>query len=211
MSIHIPTDHVAECAILFTDSAGLAKCENTFYLQDLTDDMFSDYTTLSTQIWNAFTSTMLGAANNDVIYNGVSIEDQRSLPYAGLIFPQTPTAGTISTGTTAMPNDNCLAIKRSTGVPGRSGRGRWYQPVWGQNQLSAQNTVTSTLGNAIVAALTAFQAAVEGGTFPCEMGIVSKQTGGMPRTAGLFQQITAWGYTDLVVDSQRRRLPGRGR
>jgi hypothetical protein len=41
--------------------------------------------------------------------------------------------------------------------------------------------------------------------------IVSRFSGGQPRTAGEVYPVIAALVTDNVADSQRRRLPGRGR
>ena len=40
--------------------------------------------------------------------------------------------------------------------------------------------------------------------------VVSKQASGLPRTAGVFTEVFQALVVDLIVDSQRRRLPGRG-
>jgi hypothetical protein len=210
MSLHIPTPHVAEVSILFQDSAADSKCENTLYVEDPTDAIFSDYVGFAAQVQGAANTHLLPVLTDDVLLSGVIIEDQRSIPYAGLVFPQTPAAGAVATGSTAMPNQNALAVKKSTGVPGRSGRGRWFWPVWASVSLSNQNTVAAASANAWTAALAAMQAAIEGGTYPCQVGIVSKQTGGAARASGVFYQITSWSVSDLTIDSQRRRLPGRG-
>jgi len=211
MSIHISTPHVAEVSITFTDNSGDAMCENTFYVEDNTDAIFDDVPTFVNDFWAAWLAHVAPVYSSAVLSNGVIFEDQRALPYAGAVFPKTPVAGGLAAGSTGMPNGNAFAIKRSTSALGRSGRGRLFVPVWAQNMLGGENVISLTVANNIVAGLTAFQAAVEGGTLPCLMGIVSKQNGGTPRAFGQFTQITAWGYTDATIDSQRRRLPGRGR
>ena len=210
MSIHIPTAHVAEVGVLFSDTAGDAKCEMTFYVQDPTDNLFSDYPGFATQVWNAVTANLVPAFTPHTVFNGVSIEDQRSIPYAGLVFPEGPTAGSMSGSVAALPNQNSIAVKRTTGVPGRSGRGRLFWPVWDPGLLTGANAISTAYEATILAAIAAFQAAVEGGTYPCALGIVSKQTGGVARANGVFYQISGWSVTDLTIDSQRRRLPGRG-
>ena len=206
----VTTPHVAEIGILFQDAAADAKCENTLYVMDPTDNLFSDYAGFATQVQTAANAHLLPVLADDVFLTGVVIEDQRSLPYAGIVFPQAPMAGAVATGTRAQPNSASLAIKKSTGVPGRHGRGRWFWPAWNANQYGAQNTILAASANSWVAALAAMQAAIEGGTYPCQVGIVSKIVAGAPRPSGVFYQITGWSYTDLTVDNQRKRLPGRG-
>jgi len=211
MSIHIPTDHAARIALAFTDNNGDSKCENTFYVVDPTDNLFSDPAGFCTQVYNAAVTNLIPQLSNNVHINNVVFEDVRSLPFAGADFPQTPAAGTLVSTQAELPADNAFSVKRLTGNVGRSGRGRWYWPIWVADYLASQNALSATRANAIVAALTAFQAGVEGGTYPCQMVVVSLQTGGAPRVSGFAQPIISWAYTDLTVDNQRRRLPGRGR
>lgn len=206
----VTTPHVAQVGILFQDAAADSKCENTLYVEDPTDSLFSDYAGFAAQVQSAANAHLLPVLADDVYLTGVVIEDQRSAPYAGIVFPQAAMAGAVATGTRAQPNVASLAIKKSTGVPGRNGRGRWYWPAWNANQYSAQNLILASAADSWVAALAAMQAAIEAGTYPCKVGIVSKIVGGAPRPNGVFYQITGWSYTDLTVDSQRRRLPGRG-
>jgi hypothetical protein len=40
--------------------------------------------------------------------------------------------------------------------------------------------------------------------------VLSRYTAGAPRAAGVAFAVTRALFTDLTVDSQRRRLPGRG-
>jgi hypothetical protein len=40
--------------------------------------------------------------------------------------------------------------------------------------------------------------------------VASRITNGAPRVTGLSQPVTSWLVVDLAVDSQRRRLNGRG-
>lgn len=211
VSLHISTPHVAEVSVTFTDTAGDAKCESTFYVEDNTDAIFSSVPAFTTQVWNAWVTNVVPQLASEVISNGVIFEDQRTLPYVGAFFPQAATAGGQTTGTDSKPNQTSFAVKRLTSGLGRSNRGRLYWPIWSNTNFVGQNAIDSTYANAIVAALTAFQAAVEGGALPCLMGVVSKQTAGAPRLFGQFTQISSWAYSDLTLDSQRRRLPGRGR
>lgn len=210
MSLHIVTPHVAEISVLFTNSTGAIKCENTFYVEDATDAIFDAPEAFATQVWDAWVAHIVPELSSNVVSNGVIFEDQRALPYAGAVYPQTATPGTNPTTGAEPPTNTAFAVKRLTTSLGRSGRGRIFVPVWDTGFMPSQNQVSATYANALVAALTAFQAAVEGGTLPCLMGIVSKQTGGAPRAFGEFTQISSWAYTDLNVDTQRRRLTGRG-
>lgn len=208
---HYPALHCAKIGITFTHNVEAIRCENTLYVRDTTDNLFSDPVGFTTQVFGAVTAHLPAVHVPEVIFDGVTYEDIRSIPYGGGDFPQTPTPGTAGAGTMPMPTSSAFSFKKNTGAVGRSYRGRWYYPVWDGSLLSAADTMFALNANNIVTALAAMQAAIEGGTYPCEVGIVSFQFNKLPRNPGVFTQITSWSYTDLLVDNQRRRLLGRGR
>jgi len=210
MSLHITTDHVAEIGLLFTDAGGDAKCENTFYVLDTTDGIFADPLSFTNAVWTAWTANVTPTLASTVIYNGISFEDQRNLPYVGITYGHTPVAGGVSAGATANPNNTAFAVKRLTAAPGRGGRGRLFMPLWASAMLSGQNAINATLAANIEAGLAAFQVSVHSYTGAPVLGVVSKQIGGTARPHGVFNAITSYTHTDLVPDSMRRRLPGRG-
>lgn len=207
----IPVLHTAKTAVTFADALNTTRCEHTFYFQDPTDNLFSDFAGFATQVWNAVLANLVPEACAQVVYDGVVVEDVRSVPYGGADFPKTPTPGTHAFSGAAMPTQNSLAIKRETGAVGRSYRGRVYWPIWNGAMLASQDAVSAAVATGAANALAAFQAAVEGGTYPCTMVLVSFQTAGAPNNPGIATPVTGWSYTDLNIDSQRRRLVGRGR
>lgn len=106
-----------------------------------------------------------------------------------------------------MPNSVALAIKFNTAKRGRSFRGRNY--VLGMVEGDVTNN------NFEAAYVTAVQAAyvLLDGVFDdngLTWSVVSRFSGGDPRVTGITTPVTTVGVTDGVVDSQRRRLPGRG-
>lgn len=112
----------------------------------------------------------------------------------------------------AAPNNCSMCVSFRTGLSGRSFRGRNYVPVLTNSEVTG-NMIDATWAAAIVAAYNDL-------TFPANIGILpggwewvvlSRFAGGVERSVGVFTEITNVLVTDLVVDSQRRRLPGRGR
>jgi len=128
--------------------------------------------------------------------SGLGITVQTGLPLVG------------GSGEAALPNNCTLAIKKGTGLIGRSFRGRTYhiglkEPDVTLNQVSAgqaafyrdaYDALRQPLGIAI----------------PVNMCVLSETSGGVQRSAGICTEVTGIGV-DPVLDSQRRRLPGRGR
>lgn len=107
----------------------------------------------------------------------------------------------------SLPNNVALCVSLRTASRGRSARGRNFVAGIPENavdnsrvlQSFAENVQTAYVG--LVGSLTA-----EGYTAV----VVSRFANSLPRAAGVTFPITAVLITDLVVDTQRRRLPGRG-
>jgi len=208
---HLATAHCAKIGLTFTHSTVNVSCELTLAVQDNTDAIFANASAFATQCFTAVVARLVPQTTNVVVWNGVVFEDVRTVPYGGAFFAQTPTAGTLGTTTTALPTGTAFAVKKLTGSYGRSHRGRLFWPVWDATHMSAADTYSSTRANALLTALAALQADIEGGALPCKVGIISQQEGKVTRANGLFEQITGWTYADLTIDEQRRRLLGRGR
>lgn len=203
------TPHAARVSLVWNYGGQVA--ENTFYVQDTTDAIFADPAGFAAQVNLAVVSALIPDHRAEVIYQGCQFEDIRTVPFGGGFYPRTPPIAGAIAGVTALPFNVSFSIKRLTANLGRSGRGRWYWAGMDEADLSGPNTVDSTRASNMVGALLAFQGDVEGGTYPVEMGIVSYYHDKVLRGAGLFQRIESWGLFDLIVDSMRKRLPGRGR
>lgn len=107
----------------------------------------------------------------------------------------------------ALPSSNCLTVTFLTNVRGRSWRGRNY--VSGiPSSSSDDNAVTEAWADALVGAYNALNTYVS--EVACQHVIVSHYSGGLPRNSGVTVPVTGYRYHDLNIDSQRRRLNGRG-
>lgn len=116
-----------------------------------------------------------------------------------------PVTGTLSG--TSVPNNVTVALTKRTDQRGRSYRGRIFHPGLAQTDITT-NTIVAGALTAILAAWTALLV-VSDGTNPCEMCVVSRFQGGAPLGTGIHTIVTGL-TSDGIVDSQRRRLPGRG-
>lgn len=107
-----------------------------------------------------------------------------------------------------LPNNVSLALAFLTGLGGRTNRGRNYWPIFLESEV-----VTSLVD--------VTKAAVIKGIYDAMIGPNAIATGWVwsvisrkqytPGGPGRAVPIVATKYNNLVVDSQRRRLPGRGR
>lgn len=110
-----------------------------------------------------------------------------------------------------LPLNVAACVTLSTGRAGRAGRGRFYVGCLGESS-AAGSRFTAGFVNSMNEAFEAlrFRPGVDG--LPgYRLVVYSTELGGNPRVAGLATEVTSAYLRDNVVDSQRRRLPGRGR
>jgi hypothetical protein len=106
----------------------------------------------------------------------------------------------------SLPGGTTFAISFRTANRGRSGRGRNYWP----GLMEADVTGNLLSAGAADSFLAVYQRLIDSPPTGWTWGVVSRYHNGAPRSTGIFQPITNVIYTDLAVDSQRRRLAGRG-
>ena len=111
-------------------------------------------------------------------------------------------------GSTSLPSNVAFAVQFKTALSGRSHRGRNYVPGIPATARSAPNTISSTYRDSLLTAYIAIGAAGADAGF--QHVVVSRFADHAPRTTGIVTPITSYASADLTVDSQRRRLPGRG-
>lgn len=104
----------------------------------------------------------------------------------------------------ALPSSATLAVKKSTGRTGRANRGDWY--VWpatsAQLETLDSNLFLESYRDNAVAQLEILRTSLL--DLGYQMVVASKAT-------GLVREVAHFVATDRAVDSQRRRLRGRGR
>ena len=131
---------------------------------------------------------------------------------------QSSSAGSAFTFSTGLPADGAntqeplpgnvsLTVSLRSSLRGRSFRGRSYIIGLTENQVSG-NLLTTAAANAWLAAYDELVNALNTG--PYILAVCSRVSGGAPRAAGVLTPIIDAVLVDTYVDSQRRRLPGRG-
>lgn len=107
-----------------------------------------------------------------------------------------------------LPNNVAWCISLRSGLTGRSARGRWYWCGLTENQVTG-NLVLTTPADSIVAAMQNLIDTIQ--SLSANVVIASFFSAGVPRVGGpVTFVVTEALAVDQVVDSQRRRLPGRG-
>jgi hypothetical protein len=129
--------------------------------------------------------------------DGFSITYNTGLPLAGLVAEESCT------------NNVTLCCSLRSANRGRSARGRIYPPGLRKTQISGNtwDADYAELLRGYLEQLTTADVVGEG----INLVITSYQHNNAPRVAAVNYQVLAVSLVDLTVDSQRRRLPGRGR
>lgn len=107
------------------------------------------------------------------------------------------------------PNNCSVAIKLVTGTRGRSFRGRTYL-IGLTEQEVLQNELKSVAISALLAMYRTMLTEIPGAVAGSSLAIASFHHLGAPRPAAVVTPVIDVAI-DPIVDSQRRRLPGRGR
>lgn len=108
----------------------------------------------------------------------------------------------------ALPNNVTLAIKKESGLTGRSARGRTYWIGAAQSVLNTgdENQFQAVYVGLVVAAVDDIRSTI-GSIGLWEPVLVSRFTGGLPRASGLTFPWVATSSVNNTVDTQRGRLP----
>jgi hypothetical protein len=196
-----PVPDTAELVLEYTNIDGV-QMVNTMYIReanittwipaalngllDLTEDWVTEFLVplMSTQVrLTKLTARDLGSENGAIVVRGENI-------------PGTNSA-------LVLPGNVTFAVSFRTGLAGRSYRGRNYFIGLGENQASGNFIVTVT-ADAIVNAYVQFAAEIllQGWV----QVVVSRYVNGALRPTAVATDITQYLYTDLRLDSQRRRL-----
>lgn len=108
----------------------------------------------------------------------------------------------------SLPNNVALCLTKRTSNRGRSFRGRLYFGPLTETDVLGNIVdaafVTSLIGNFANGFLT-----ITNGATVHELVVLSRFNNGVPRSVGIPTNVDNW-TSDGVIDSQRRRLPGRG-
>lgn len=188
--------------------------ENTLYYKNTSTPGLTELAALTDAVRAYIVDQLLPALTSAIqlvrvvgtlldVVDGLQVLNTTSLPIAG-------------EGGAGVPNNVSLCVSFKTANRGRSARGRNFIPGLPTAGVSG-NTVGSTLAAAFETAYTGFIGL--GGDDGWSMVVVSRYSGftivdgkkvPTPREAGVTYEVTNTTILDRTVDSQRRRLPGRG-
>src|SRR5215216_2707941 len=162
--------------------------ENTLYFEYLSLPTLAEMTTLGQALidwWDANIAplTWVGVELREVVVTSLN----SGTGLQATVVPAVTQLGELNVS--ALPMNVSLTISFRTGLRGRSFRGRNYVVGLVEGQTTGANQIDSATSAAFVDA----------------------NGDPIPRAAGVTTPITSVLVVDNIVDSQRRRLPGRGR
>jgi len=185
----------------------LQSIENTLYFQKGGGWDPASATVLANDILTWWTTYFRVEISQDVFLSEIVVTDLDVVDSFQVTVPAPAPAPQGSNGDPAAPNNVALCISFRTARRGRSYRGRNFVAGIPSNLL-LNSVALSTFTDAILAAYETlpFATTSAAGTWV----VVSRRNAGVDRTEGVTTPVSAVIIVDSVVDSQRRRLPGRG-
>lgn len=184
------------------------QCENTLYFQASASLSPSLMTTLAADITGWWQTNIKPVQVDNLKLFEVHVTDLTTATSPTVTYNTGLPQQGLLTGD-PLPHNCALCISFRTANRGRSSRGRNYHFGFEEGDVTG-SLVDQSLVDTIVAA---YATLIGAGslTSGLQWCVVSRFGGGVARTAALVQPVTAVLAIDNVIDSQRRRLPGRGR
>lgn len=199
-----PVVDTAEIDIIFTQAG--ETLQNVFYARlpggYLLADLAAVAAAVDAQVQGSWKPSMVIEtfyARTEV--RGLAVEND-------LIATNNTSAGVGVVLTGALPNSVTIAIKKQSGLTGRSARGRcyWIGASTGHLKTTDENEFGSGYVASVVAAVDSIRPAIAAvGLW--EPVLVSRFSGGLPRAAGVTFPWISSVAVDERVDTQRGRLP----
>lgn len=183
------------------------KIENTLYFHKVGGWEVPDTTDLGGDLliwWNTYYRVPL---SNRVALREIYLTDLSSEDSFTVTQPAPAPAPVGPHDLEPAPNNVCLCVSFRTARRGRSYRGRNYISGFPRDFISSNDLDTAKVEQVITAYEALFPVMSAWGG---EWVVVSRFHDNAPRVMGVHQPILAVVVTDPTVDSQRRRLPGRG-
>lgn len=200
--VPVPDTLMAEIRYLYDGE----QAENTLYFKYADTPIITDAEDLADALHSWRDTELKGiqassACLREIYITDLSAED--SFTHARVTSP-------VECGEAAgqgLPNNVTTCVSFRTHSRGRSFRGRNYFIGLTESQVDVNIVGGSTLA-AIQGAWAAIPSYIS--SLGCTWVVVSRFADGAPRTTGVTTAITSVATVDNIVDSQRRRLPGRG-
>lgn len=183
------------------------QVENTLYLLNDAGWDTPSLINAAAAVVSTWTTNMMPLLSAELSFENVKLVDLNAQGGLGVDYPVNPVVQG-GVGGPSAPGNVAFCVKKATGYTGKSARGRIYLPGIGRSLITG-NEVSASWRGLVVAALLTFQSAIESTIPGVHVVHVSRYTNGAPRIQGAYWNVVSY-TADTFLDSQRRRLTGRG-
>jgi len=201
----VPAPNILQVEIRATKA--LQKIENRLYVNCLHEPTNADIDAVNAVVATVIATHWIVNLPSDITINSLFY---RSLHTQNAIQREIPlTSNNVGQLiTTPAPNQNTICISLRTSSAGRSARGRLYWLGLAESQYEVNQMVPADL-TSIVAAVAQMRSQLAAADHPWT--IVSFVSNKVPRPGGpVYFLVSSVLAVDGTLDSQRRRMPGRG-
>lgn len=199
-----PVPDTAEIDIIFTLNG--ETCQNVFYAELEGGYTLADLQALADAVDIQWDTAWKADQPPEVLY--VRTEVRGLANENDFLASANASAGAGTNVSSALPNNVTFAVKKESGLTGRSARGRTYWIGIPQAELSAsdENTLNSAYVTAVVSNVNAIRTVINV-TGLWVAVLVSRFTAGAQRSEGKTFVWVATTNVNNVIDTQRGRLP----
>jgi len=180
--------------------------ENTLYFRRANDYTVADLTALTAAMitwWVTLQQAQLSTAISLTAVKATALHSQTGPQFTNTA--TLPVAGAVPTD--AVPNNSAFCLTLRTALIGRAFRGRNYIAGIPESVVTTSR-LSSTVATALKNGYGGIPSSIPAGT---TWVVVSRTVNGVLQLpTALTNPVTSVDFVDLVMDSQRRRLPGRG-
>lgn len=192
--------------VILNYASDTRQFQNVFHVSANTPWTLPQLQQLATDFKNWWDLQLSTRSTNDVSLTLVQTRKLDPTDPIGFDFPVIPPIpGDLAAQ--SVPSNSTLTLSWRTGLAGRRFRGRTYVPAVSANDVSTVDTASSVLVNSLLVAGTQLitSVLVHGAL------TVFHAPGAVPSSFdNTFTDVTT-AVVENILDSQRRRLPGRGR
>lgn len=180
---------------------------NTFHFRFNTDPTIIEMGSLNTALHTWYTASFKAALHTSLTLQQIVSVNLSTQTGAQSTLVLSPAEAGSNAGSPLLPSNVAWCASLRTLNRGRNFRGRLYVPSLTETLLSAANTLSVASQGTIQTALAQLMTPANVANFAYV--VISKFLNNLPRTSAINTLITAIAG-DQTLDSQRRRLPGRG-
>ncbi len=197
----------ATCLAELVYSLDSQTCENTLYFRQATDYEAVDLLDLAVILVTWWGENMAPILSNRISLDRVVMSALHDQFAPGVLYATgLPLAAEVNSD--PVPNNCAFCVTFGTGRRGRAFRGRNFVPAIPEANV-VLNTLENVTANSIISAYQNLPTGLPDGTEHVVVSRTVNKVVQMP--SALTNKVLSYSYFDKVIDSQRRRLPGRGR